>query len=231
MSSALTLEVASTAVLPLFIIDKPQTAGGQCSDRGRASFREGTNPRTGQSRPGFLRQIVFVLVTARTELDPYAWTLISQVMNLMNTLRGNHNTEDGCHVCGVLAPMLTAPKRSISRLSNPEGAPSLSGVLGGSEHVEIQSCFVAESLETMACLSGMLEHMAGLSGVLNGGGSSNIPRQHASSEFQRACSRGSRCVLWMTVRCVVVFNTTATATCRRDDPDMSETTTTRPHAF
>ena len=126
--------------------------------------------------------------------------------------------------------MLTAPKRSVSRLSNPEGAPNLSGVLGGSEHAEIQSCFVAESLETMACLSAMLEHMAGLSGVLNGGGSSNIPRQHASSEFQRACSRGSRCVLWVTVRCVVVFNTTATATCRRDDHDMSETTTTRPHA-
>ena len=51
---------------------------------------------------------------------------------------------------------LTAPGRSVRRFLNPQGAPSLGGARGGGENVEIQSSFVAESLETMAGLSGML---------------------------------------------------------------------------
>ena len=54
---------------------------------------------------------------------------------------------------GALAPSeeatLTAPGRSVRRLSNPQGAPTLSGVLGGGENVEIQSDFGAGSLGTI----------------------------------------------------------------------------------
>ena len=54
---------------------------------------------------------------------------------------------------GALAPSeegtLTAPERSVRRLSNPQGTPTLSGVLCGGENVEIQSDFGAGSLGTI----------------------------------------------------------------------------------
>ena len=47
---------------------------------------------------------------------------------------------------------LTAPGSSVRSFSNPKGAPSLSGVLRGGEHVEIQPDFVAGSLNAAAGL-------------------------------------------------------------------------------
>ena len=68
---------------------------------------------------------------------------------------------------------LTASARSVRRLSNPDGAPTLSGVLDGGENVEILSSFVAGSLGTMA----------GLSGMLNGGESSNVLSEFVSESL------------------------------------------------
>ena len=79
---------------------------------------------------------------------------------------------------------LTAPGRSVRRLLNPEDAPSLGGVRGGGENVEIQSSLVAKSLETMA----------GLSGMLNDGESSKIMSGFVAESLHVAAAW--RCTGW-----------------------------------
>ena len=93
-----------------------------------------------------------------TELDPSVWTRVAEVMNHGKQLQGSFNTEGRMpSLRRFSSSMLKAPKTSVRRFSNPEGAPSLSGVMCGGEHVEIQHGYVAWSLEPMAGLSSKLE--------------------------------------------------------------------------